>query len=80
MKTKQQPKETPNEWGGVDYRGPGGLARTTVEDGDTSIYFFARSGAADLLVWKVTVSSATPAAVTVSVSLQAKRLAAGRAK
>jgi len=78
--TKRTPKathEARNEWGGVDYRGKAGLARTAVEDGVTTVSFFVRNGRADLMAWKATFDAATPAVLTRAAVQEARRLADG---
>ena len=81
MKTRTErakDRTTKNEWGGEDYRGTAGLARTSVEDGETTVLYFVLHGKGELLSWKATFSSGTPAEVTQAAIDASRRLADGR--
>ena len=73
---KKTKKEAANEWGGVDYRGKEGLARTATDDGVTTVMFL--SGPGEIMQWKAAFGSATPAVVIQAAVTEARRLADGR--
>ena len=73
-----KPEAQPNQWGGVDYRGKVGIARTSVDDGETTVTFL--SGVGQLCEWEVTFSSGAPAALIDSAIREARSHADGRAK
>ena len=69
------PPTTSNQWGGTDYRGKVGMARTAVDDGQTTVLCFANH--VELLTWQASFSSATPVAVVEATYAAAKRQADG---
>ena len=69
-------QETSNEWGGVDYQGPSGIARTSVDDGQTTVLYLASHGQGHVLVWQTTFSSGAPPEAIES-TLRVARLMAG---
>lgn len=71
METTQK-GHAPNQWGGVDYNGPNGMARQTVEDSEKHVYAFAPNG---VLVWQVSASATAPSNVTDAAWLAARAYA-----
>ena len=55
--------QTQNEWGGVDHEGPGGIARTSNDDGQTTVLFLERIGQGYTMVWQATFSALAPKAL-----------------
>lgn len=66
-----------NIWGGEDYRGEVGIARSTLDDGETTVHFLMLSGKGEAQIWQARFSATTPASVIDGTFAIAKKCAEG---